>query len=59
MTTRTSTDAPQPSHLPVALPDDNGDDEEKTECEGAIYGKLDETKEIAVEDGYVTFMRSF
>jgi hypothetical protein len=59
MTTRTSTDAPQPSCLAVALPDNNGDDEEKTECKGAIYDKLDKTKEIAVKDGYVTFTGSF
>ncbi len=52
-------DAPQFSRLPVALPDDNGDGEEKTECKGAIYDKLDEMKEIAVKDCYVTFTQSF
>jgi hypothetical protein len=57
--TRMSTDAPQPSHLAVALPNNDGDNEEKTERKGAIYDKLDKTKEIAVEDGYVTFTRSF
>ncbi len=59
MTTRTSTDAPQPSCLAVALPNNDGDDEEKTECEGVMYDKLDKMKEIAVKDGYVTFMQSF
>ncbi len=57
--TRTLTNAPQPSHLAVALPDDDGDDEEKAEHEGTIYDKLDETKDIAVENGYVTFMQPF
>ena len=57
--TRMSTDAPQPSHLAVALPNNDGDDEEKTEHKGAIYDKLDEMKEIAVEDGYVTFTQPF
>jgi hypothetical protein len=51
MTTRTSTDAPQPSHLAVALPNDDGDNEEKTKRKGV--------KEIAVKDGYVTFTQSF
>jgi hypothetical protein len=55
MTTRTSMNAPQPSHLAVALPNDNGDDEEKAKLKGTIYDKLDETKDIAVENGYVTF----
>jgi hypothetical protein len=57
--TWTSTNAPQPSHLTVALPDDDGDDEEKAERKGTIYDKLDKTKDIAVENGYVTFMQSF
>ena len=59
MTTRTSTDAPQSSHLDVALPDNGDDDEERTEREGAIYDKLDEIKDIDVEDGYVTFTHLF
>ncbi len=59
MTTRMSTDAPQSSCLAVALPNKDGDNEEKTEHKGTIYDKLDKTKEIAVEDGYVTFTRSF
>ncbi len=54
-----STNAPQPSHLAVALPDDDGDDEEKAERKGTIYDKLDKTKDIAVENGYVTFTQSF
>ncbi len=52
-------DAPQPSQLDVALPDDNDDDKKKMEHKGRIYDKLDETKDIDVEDGNVTFMRSF
>ncbi len=59
MTTRMSTDAPQPCRLAVALPDNDGDDEEETEREGAIYDKLDKTKEIAVKDGYVPFVQLF
>ena len=55
MTTRTS----QSLHLDVAMPDDDEDNEDRTECEGAIYDKLDETRDIDVEDGYVTFTRSF
>jgi hypothetical protein len=56
MTTRTS----QSSHLDVAMPDDDEDNEDRTECEGAIYDKLDETRDIDVEeDGYVTFTRLF
>ena len=59
MRTRTLTNAPQPSHLAVALPNDDGDDEEKAERKGTIYDKLDETKNIAVENGYVTLMQLF
>ena len=55
MTPRTS----QSSHLDVAMPDNDEDNEDQTECEGAIYNKLDETREIDVEDGYITFTRSF
>jgi hypothetical protein len=55
MTTRTSTNAPQSSHLNVAMPDDDEDNEDRTESEGAIYDKLDETRDIDVKDGYVTF----
>ena len=55
MMTRTS----QSSHLDVAVPDDDEDNEDRTECEGAIYDKLDETRDIEVEDGYVTFTRLF
>jgi hypothetical protein len=56
---RTSTNAPQPSHLAVALPDDDGDDDEKAEREGMLYDKLDEMKDIADENGYVTFTQLF
>jgi hypothetical protein len=59
MRTRTLTNAPQPSHLAVALPNDDGDDEEKAEHEGTIYDKSDKTKGIAVENGYVTFTQPF
>jgi hypothetical protein len=59
MTTRASRNAPQPSPLAVALTDDNGDNKEKVEREGAIYDKLDKTRDIAVENGYVTFMQLF
>ncbi len=42
------------------MPDDDEDNEDRTECEGAIYDKLDETRDIDVEeDGYVTFTRLF
>jgi hypothetical protein len=57
--TRTSTNGPQPCHLAGALPNDDGDDEEKAEHKGTIYDKLDKTKDIAVENGYVTFMQLF
>ncbi len=59
MTTRTSTNAPQSLHLDVAMPEDDEDDEDQTERKGAIYDKLDETRDIDVEDGYVTFTRLF
>ena len=55
MTTRTPTGAPQPSHLAVALPDD----EENAEHEDVTYDKFDKTKEIVVKNGYVTFTQSF
>jgi hypothetical protein len=51
--------APQPSCFAIALPDDDGDNEEKADREGAKYNKLDETKDSAVDNGYVTFTRSF
>jgi hypothetical protein len=44
----------------MALPDDNDEnDEEQMECEDAMYNKLDETKDIEVAHGYVTFTQSF
>ena len=55
MTARKSIDAPQPSCHAVAMPDDDGDNEEKAECKGTIHDKLDKTKDIAVDNGYVTF----
>jgi hypothetical protein len=57
--TRMSTDAPQSLHLDVAMPEDDADDEKRMECEGAIYDKLDKTRDIDVEDGYFTFTRLF
>ena len=59
ITTRTSMNAPQSSHLDVATQDNDEDNEDQTECEDVIYDKLDETRDIDVEDGYVTFTRSF
>jgi hypothetical protein len=59
MATRMLRAIPQLSCLAKALPNDNGKDEEKTDQKGAIYNKLDETKDIAVDNGYVTFTRSF
>jgi hypothetical protein len=60
MTRRESTDTPQSFPLDMALPDDNDEnDEEQKEREGAIYDKLDETNDIEVADGYVTFAGSF
>ncbi len=41
------------------MPDDDEDNEDQTEREGAIYDKLDETRDIDVEDSYVTFTRLF
>ncbi len=41
------------------MPDDDEDNEDQTEYEGAIYDKLDETRDIDVEDDYVTFTRLF
>ncbi len=44
----------------MALPEDNDEnDEERTECKDGMYDKLDETKNIEIADGYVTFTRSF
>jgi hypothetical protein len=43
----------------VAMLEDDEDNEDRSEREGATYDKLDETKNIDVEDGYVTFMQSF
>jgi hypothetical protein len=40
----------------MALPDDNDENyEEQMQRKDAIYDKLDETKNIEVVDGYVTF----
>jgi hypothetical protein len=44
----------------MALPDNNvKNDEEQMERKDALYDKLDETKNIEVADGYVTFTQSF
>jgi hypothetical protein len=59
MATRRLRATPQLSCLAIALPVDDGDDEEKADCKGAIYDKLDETKDIAVNNDYVTFMQLF
>ena len=59
MRTRTSTDVPQSLHLDVAMSEDDEDDEDQTEREGRIYDKLDETRDIDVDNGYVTFTRLF
>ena len=56
--TRMSTDAPQSSHLDVALPNNDDDDEQRTELKGTIYDKLDEMKDIDAEND-VTFTRLF
>ena len=57
---RTSLGAPQAFPLNMVLPDDDDEsDEGRAECEGLAYDKLDETKNIAITDGYVTFMRLF
>jgi hypothetical protein len=56
MTRRKSTDKPQSFPLDTALTDANDEnDKEQTECKDAMYDKLDETKNIAVADGYITF----
>jgi len=55
MTTSTWIGTPQPSHLDVALPNNDGDDKYKAGCEGVTYDKLNQTKDIAVENDYVTF----
>jgi hypothetical protein len=59
MATRTLRATPQLSCLAIALPNDNGDNEEKADHKGAIYDKLDDAKDIAVNNGYVTFTRLF
>jgi hypothetical protein len=59
MATRTLRATPQLSCLAKALPDDDGDNEEKADRKGAIYDKLDDTKDIAVDNGYVTFTQLF
>jgi hypothetical protein len=57
---RKSTDTRQSFPLDMALPEDNDEnDEERTECKDGMYDKLDETKNIEIADGYVTFTRSF
>ena len=41
------------------MSDDDEDNKDRMEHDDAIYDKLDETREIDVEDGYVTFTRLF
>ena len=55
----TLTDEPQSSHLDVAMPEDDEDDEERTERKGAMYDKLDGAIDIDVEVGYVKFTQLF
>ena len=59
MAIRASRATPQLSRLAIALPNDEGNDEEKADREGAIKDKLDDTKDIAVNNGYVTFTQVF
>jgi hypothetical protein len=44
----------------MALLDNNDEnDKEQMERKGAMYNKLDETKDIEIVDDYVTFTQSF
>ncbi len=44
----------------MALPNNNDEnDKEQTERKDTMYDKLDETKDIEVANGYVTFTQSF
>jgi hypothetical protein len=52
-----------PSSSPMPLmthaPDDDDPTPEDKESEGLIYDKLDETKDVQVADGFVSFTRTF
>ena len=46
-------------HAPTLLDDDDEQNNEQRENEARIYDGLDETKDIEVGNGYITFSRSF
>jgi hypothetical protein len=52
---------PDPNAESLLVPNDDDDelDGEQRENEGELCNNLDETKDILVADGYVTFTRSF
>jgi hypothetical protein len=50
---------PSAESLLVPNDDDDKPDNEQRENEGKLYNNLDETKDILVADGYVTFTCSF
>jgi hypothetical protein len=52
---------PDPNAESLLVPNDDDDkpDDEQRENEGKLYDNLDETKDILVADGYVTFTCSF
>ncbi len=52
---------PDPNAESLLVPNDDGNkpDDEQRENEGELCDNLDETKDILVADGYVTFTRSF
>jgi hypothetical protein len=45
--------------LHLTMMGDGKNDEKRAEREGAVYNKLDKTKNTAVADGYVMFTRAF
>jgi hypothetical protein len=45
--------------LVTHAPDDDDSTPEDKELEGSIYDKLDETKDVQVADGFVSFTRTF
>ncbi len=53
------TDGCNTKHAPVLLENDNEQNNEQREDEAKAYDELDETKDIEVGDGHVTFSRSF
>ncbi len=50
---------PNAESLLVPKDDDDKPDDEQRENEGKLYHNLDETKDILVADGYITFTHSF